>query len=227
MRATHRNILVIGGTSGLGLEIALLLSKEGPSVFVTGRKNPGQKNLIYLNLDITSDAEKLSVDLDRVIERVKLIHLLVYAAGFYQENLISNLSNSDITSMINVGLLAPALLLQKILHTQNELPEFIAITSTSQWIPRLKEPLYAAVKAGLAALAHSVSLDSRVAKVLVIGPAGMKTKFCKGAKRENNSTLLNPKWIAERILELNKDNFKYQLVRILRDPPRVELVEQE
>jgi NAD(P)-dependent dehydrogenase (short-subunit alcohol dehydrogenase family) len=222
----NANALVIGGTSGLGMEISLLLAKANYKVFATGRKNISEEAITRLNLDISSDTQKLSADLDRVLAAAKPLQLLVYAAGFYQGNPISELSDSDITAMINVGLLAPALLLQKILRAQNKLPEFIAITSTSQWIPRPREPVYASVKAGLATLAHSVSLDANVEKTLVVGPGGMRTDFWKGAPRENNGSLLAPRWVAENIMKLREGKFKYRLARIPRDPPRVELLEE-
>ena len=222
----NHNILIIGGTSGLGLEMAIRFSGDGNRVFVTGRKNPEKKNLEFVCLDITDDAKKLSLDLDRVVEYSQPIHFLVYAAGFYENGLISDLSDSDIAKMDNAGIRAPAMLLQRILRRQNELKGLIAITSTSQWIPRPKEPTYTTVKAGLAMLANSISLDSRVGKVLVVGPSGMNTEFWKGHERQRGDALLDPAWVAARILELYKGDFDYCLARILRNPPRVELLEQ-
>lgn len=241
-----KRALVVGGSSGLGLEIALKLKNEGyEKVFVTGRKNPRKNELVFLpfSCDFSEFQDlgylrKVATDLDDLMEDVMWVQtgnpmetalpgidLLVYAAGFYQEGLISDVNDFQIADMIALGLQGPAMLLQRFLSYNKPLPGFIAITSTSEWTPRLKEPVYTAVKAGLKMLANSVSLDERVCKTLVAAPAGMDTQFWRGAPR-NNATLLDPKWVAEKIIELYKDNFEYKYARILREPPRVEIIEK-
>ena len=52
----------------------------------------------------------------------------------------------------------------------------------------------------------------------------MATSTWEGENRDFNA-LLEPRWVAEKILEANASNFDYKLVRILREPPRVEVVE--
>ena len=211
------NALIIGGSSGLGLELGLFLA-EYCNVFVTGRKDPQKKQLHFIPLEIKK-SHLLSSDLDRVLTRVGAVDLLIYAAGFYQDGAISDLEDGDITATINIKLTAPAMMLQKILRKQKKLSGFIAITSTSQSIPRLREPVYAAANAGLCMLARSVSLDKRVAKTLVTAPAGMKTNFWKGKTRKG--VLLEPRWVAEQILDLYKGKFVYKQALILREPTRV------
>ncbi len=73
-------------------------------------------------------------------------------------------------------------------------------------------------------LAHSVSLDKRIGKTLVAGPAGMNTTFWKGHDR--GPDLLSPKWVATQILNEHKGYFHYKCIRILRSPPRVKVVEE-
>ena len=217
------NILIIGGSSGLGFEIANLLSGQD-TIFITGRRNPEKNNLKFIQLDLAGE-ESFSTKLDLFVDRLPIINLLIYAAGFYQEGSISDLNDSAIFDMNAVGLLAPALLVQKLLKKQDALAGFIAITSTSQWTPRPLEPVYAAVKAGLGMFAHSISFDPKMGKVLVAGPSGMKTQFWTKTKKDT-SGMLEPKWVAEQILNLFSDDFKYKFVRILRGPARIEVVDQ-
>lgn len=215
--------LIIGGSSGLGLELAKQLQSKY-QVFITGRKDPQVKDLSFINFDIKAD-HSLGDSIDSILHTVGEIELFVYAAGFFQDGNISEIPTKDILLMNKVGLLAPAIFLNRVLKIQDQLQGFIAITSTSQSTPRLKEPMYTAVKAGLGMLANSVSLDERVKKTLVAGPAGMKTPFWLNTYKDT-STMMDPSWVAQQILEQFAGDYKYKYTRILREPPRVEIVEQ-
>lgn len=224
------NALIIGGSSGLGLELARLLTTTH-NVTITGRHDPNESSLISRNLNMELDEDtdldvamvNLSVDLRCILDGAEPIDLLIYAAGFYQEASIGQLEDLQILNMVNLGLIVPAMLLRHILFSYN-LPNFIAITSTSQWTPRPAEPVYTAVKAGLAMLAHSVSLDPQVGKVMVVAPAGMKTAFWRGQGRDT-SIMLDPKWVAEQIVLDFDQQFKYKFIKILRAPARVEVAD--
>ncbi|MEK7567328.1 MAG: SDR family oxidoreductase [Patescibacteria group bacterium] len=220
-----KKILIVGGTSGLGLALARFFAKESDTVFITGRNDPQEKNVRFFNFYIGPNADELSVDLDSLIGKVGPIDLLIYAAGFEEKGTIDELGDSSIQKMTNVGFLAPAMMMQRILRKQGVLNGFIAVTSTSQWIPRLREPVYTGIKAGTAMLASSLSLDERIGKVLVVGPSGMNTEFWRSNPRDDLSSLLDPKWVAEQIMSLYRSNFQYKLVRILRGPPRIEELE--
>ncbi len=215
-----KSVLIVGGSSGLGLEIGKLFM-EDHFVIVSGRTDPKVQGLDFRYLEL--GGVSLETDLNILANDLPKIDLYVYAAGFFQEGTISGLTDDDINKMNRVGLLAPAMLLQRILRKQGNLPGFIVITSTSQWTPRQLEPMYTAVKAGLGMLAESVALDEKVGKVLVVGPAGMQTRFWDQDGRDT-SDMLEPEWVAARVMELWQGDFGYRFVRILRNPARVEIV---
>lgn len=217
------NALIVGGSSGLGLELGLRLSSTH-RVIVTGRRDPKNEKVDFRVLYLSA-GNLFSRVLDVFVAGLPRIDLFVYAAGFYQDRPIDALSDEDVANMVNVGLTAPVLLLQRLLKKQHELPGFIAITSTSQWTPRPLEPVYTAVKSGLGMLANSLSFDGGIGKVLVAGPGGMKnTRFYADSPRDT-STMLDPEWVAEQILNQYSGNFRYQCVRLPRDPARVEILE--
>ena len=228
------NALIVGGSSGLGLELARLLTKTH-NVTITGRHDPNESSLKFRNFDVGvgRDADldvamvSLSVNLRYILDEVEPIDLLIYAAGFYQEANISQLEDHQILNIVNLGLIVPAMLLGRIIRRQSDLSNFIAITSTSQWTPRPFEPVYTAVKAGLAMLANSVSSSpyEDVGKVMVAAPAGMKTAFWRNQGGHDISTMLDPKWVAEQILHYFLGSFKYKFIKILRNEPRVEVAD--
>lgn len=218
MRMTKKNALIVGGSSGLGLEIAKLLHPEF-DVIVTGRRDPQQEDIAFHKLELGNGDPKT---LDDFVAKLPVIDTLIVAAGFYQENRLRDLSDADITQMVNVGLTAPMLLLQRVLKRQPKLPRLVIITSTSQFTPRLLEPAYTAVKAGVAMLAESLAEDPAIGKVLVAAPAGMNTRFWEHSPCPAG-IMLDPAWVAGQIMEQLQLTTYYRNVRILRGPARVEL----
>jgi short-subunit dehydrogenase len=219
------NCLIIGGTSGLGLSLAKKLTKDY-KVYVTGRREFTGSDLHFCPLDL-SEKSGLNEQISTLVAELPTIDLLIYAAGYFQDGTVTDLSVNQVDEMLNVGLVAAIYVSREIVCRQDSLPEFVAITSTSQWTPRLKEPIYTAVKAGLGAYANSLSLDPRVGKVLVAGPGGMATNFWKGTdkKKHDTSQMLDPDWVADAVQGLRKGQFSYKFARILRQPARVEVQE--
>lgn len=75
----NKNYLIIGGSSGIGLNITKQLSEEGNSVYVASRSNEslsGIQNTFHIELDVTSADE---FDLSQAIP--EKLDGLVYAPG--------------------------------------------------------------------------------------------------------------------------------------------------
>ncbi len=215
------NTLIIGGTSGLGLEIARNES-ESAEVIITGRHDPEVDFADYREFDLTGG--ELPRRIGYFIANLPPINTLIYAAGFYQEGRITDLSDEAVDDMIDVcgrGLVFAA---KKLLQKQDSLGELVAVTSTSQWTPRELEPVYNFTKAGAAHVSNGLSLDPRVGKTLVVGPSGMATEFWDEDGRDT-SHMMQPDWVAEQIQELRSDEYGYKFARVLGNPNRVEIVE--
>ena len=219
------NVLIIGGTSGLGLELARRWVGAGANVAITGRTAPSVpgESITFHRLDL--NASKLPEKLDALVAKLPAIDLFVYAAGFYQEGRITDLSEQDIEGMLNVGGRGVIYGLRALLKKQAELPEFISITSSSQYVARQLEPIYNFVKAGAGHLAGSMAEDGRIAKVLHVAPSGMQTAFWRAAPGKDVGGYLDPSWVADAIEKIRKKEYRYKYVRVQRDPARIEEVE--
>lgn len=216
-------VLVVGGTSGLGKELAKCFDKIGETVLVTGRKNSTESSIDYEYFDLS--ASNLPSRVNKLIEHLPEISTLVYAAGYYQEGLVTDLSQAQIEEMIDVGGRGLIYLMKSILQKQGELNELITVTSTSQWVPRKLEPIYNFAKAAAAHFSNAMAEDGRVRKVLVVGPAGMNTPFWSDIERDDLDSMLDPVWVANEIMNLRTDSFQYRFAKIMRSPVRVEIVE--
>ncbi len=217
------SVLIIGGTSGLGLELAKTYAKNDTNVYVTGRRDVDEASIHSLKLDLTS--KSLREDIVSIIDNVGDIDMLVFCAGYYQEGSTSDLEYSEIDEMIQVGATAPVYTLKAVLDRQDKLDTFVMVTSTSAWTPRELEPVYNLVKAGEAHFANGVAEDPKVSKVLVAGPAGMATNFWEGQGRDM-SEMNDPADVARAIDENIQDDYSFRSVRILREPFRVEKVDE-
>lgn len=219
------NTLVIGGTSGLGLEIAKIESEQS-NVIVAGRHDPGVDFAEFRDFDLAT--ESLSRHMGEFVTKLPEINSLIYAAGFYQEGHIDELTDDEVDDMLNVCCRGLIFATKKLLEKQGGLSELVTITSTSQWTPRELEPVYNAAKAGVAHFSNGLSKDPRVAKTLVVGPSGMATQFWNEDGRDT-SHMMPPKWVAEQVQILRSDDYKYRFAQILGAngelPNRVEIVE--
>ncbi|HSX35515.1 MAG TPA: SDR family oxidoreductase [Patescibacteria group bacterium] len=217
------NALIIGGSSGLGLELAKQLLASGTTVTITGRKDPGVDGLKFEALELAQP--DLPTTLEGLMADLSHIDLFVYAAGFYQEGRVTDLSIDQIETMISVGGRGLIFGLRALLNKQADLPQLITITSSSQYVARQLEPVYNFVKAGAGHFTSSMAEDGRVGKALHVAPQGMQTAFWRDQPHKDVSSYIDPVWAAEQILATNQSNFKYKYIRILRDPARVEEVE--
>lgn len=216
MESEKEVTLIIGGSSGLGLELAKRITARGFPVICTGTRKQAAipHGARYHQLEL-HDIRRVPERIDRILARYAHVHHLIYAAGFEQQLPIDELDWGRLTEMAAVGILAPEYLMHRLLKRKRQLEGFIAITSTSQWVPRANEPAYAAAKAALGHFAASVALDSRMKKTLVVGVAGMRTDFWRNQPDKNTSAMLDPAWVADRICEHYDEQFTYRFIKVL------------
>lgn len=222
MPVRNQNILVIGGSSGLGFLLSSALSFSN-KVIITGRTNPKSERLEFRHLELCEG--DISQNLDAFIELLPKIDIIVYAAGHYECGRLREMGDNQIVKMNSLYLLAPALLLSRILRKQNNLSGFIAVSSVSQFKPNSAEIVYCSVKAGFGMLANALALDGSIQKVLVVAPARIN-KNSNGGAREGEMGKLDAAWVVETILNEYEDDFVYKLVKITRNPGQIEIQEK-
>ncbi|MFV1593840.1 SDR family NAD(P)-dependent oxidoreductase [Phaeobacter sp. JH20_36] len=219
-----KNILIVGGSSGVGLALARHYVAEGHRVTITGRADPGCSGVRFHALSVTEDSSDLITELDRLARQVGDVQTLIYCAGFLQQGTIASLEDAALAQMTNVGLLGPMMLIQRLVRQASGPLKLMLITSSSQYIPQAGMPAYCATKAGLGMLGAALVRSEGIGKVLVVAPSAIRTNFWDGTT-EDTSTMLDPGWVAGRIVELSSGAFKYKYAKLLRSPARVEVVD--
>lgn len=220
------NTLIIGGSRGIGWELAKQYASFGHTVTVTGRQRPDRpvNNVAFTALDLS--APDYIERITSLVNRSEKIDCLIYSAGYYQEGTVTDLTPDQILDMIQVCGTACIVAVRAILNKQNQLDQCIVVTSSSQWTPRKLEPIYNFAKAGVGHFAHALSLDERISKVLVAGPTGTKTDFHAG-REVDMSAYHEPEWVAQQISDHSKGEYRYKFIKILRDPAKVEVAATE
>lgn len=217
------NVVIIGGSSGLGLELAKKFAVQGDSVIITGRTDLKEESVKFIPLNLSEP--ELPNRIEAFVQDLPQVDLLVYAAGYYQEGRVTDLSEAEIEEMLDVGARGLIYSVRAVLKKQEHLGTLVVISSSSQWTPRKLEPIYNFVKAGEGHFANAMAEDGRIDKVLVDGQFGMQTGFWRNIKHPDWDNMLDPKWVAERIIEQLKPDYRYRFIKTHRTPPKVEVVE--
>ncbi len=162
MKITDRRVLITGAGSGIGRELALRFGAAGGALVLVGRRAGALEDTAAQIRARGGTAHVLPADLaDRsapdgvvaaAVEHLGGLDVLVNNAGNVRAGELESLSQPDIETMIDVGLLAPILL------TRAALPHLRAagdglVLGIASGIALVALPyysVYAAVKAGLA-----------------------------------------------------------------------------
>ena len=191
MKLNKKTILITGGTSGIGLELARQLIGRGNTVLVTGRDRgklaEAERALPGLHIfqSDVSDHVAIAALSDAVLARFPGLDTLVNNAGVMR-NLDFNRGHAleDVTREIEINLSGPVRMVQQFLpHLKTQKGALIVnVSSGLAFIPLPISPVYCATKAAL----HSFTLSLRVqlkgsnVTVVELAPPGVETPLFRG-----------------------------------------------
>lgn len=198
-------------------------ASAGDKVMITGRSDPKVKFAKFHKLDLA--VQNLPKSIELFVNGLPEVNRLVYAAGFYQEGTITDLSDQQIEDMLNVGGNGLIYFAKHLLEKQGEVSELVVITSSSAWTPRKLEPIYNYIKAGAGHFANAMAQDGRFHKVLVDGQFGMQTGFWRDTKHPDWDKMLHPEWVAKQLMHQLEGDYQYKFIKVHRTPRHVEVVE--
>jgi uncharacterized oxidoreductase len=207
-------ILITGGTSGIGLELARQLLARGNVVVVTGRdqKRLDETRQALPGLHtVQSDAsrpdavEALFMD---VVTRFPNLDTIVNNAGMMRNlKLVQERSLADVTREIDLGLNGPIWMVQQFLpHLRKQKNALIVnVSSGLAFVPFPAAPVYCAAKAALHAytLCLRAQLEGTGVTVIELAPPGTETplfraEFAKEMKQEKG---MNPEILVRRAIK--------------------------
>lgn len=199
MNISKKTVLITGGGSGIGHEIAKLLSAKGNTVIIAGRNGDrldkaaeGLANVSTFQGDITK-----AEDVDRLVQKIKAdygdISVVINnaaAANVYKHS-SESLSFDKATEEMSTNYLAVIRLNESLLPLLKKQPEaaIVNVTSLVAFAPATVIPTYSDTKAALhsytLALRYTLAIDTAV-KVFELMPPLVNTEFSKDIGGEAN-----------------------------------------
>lgn len=191
MKLTNRTVLITGGTSGIGLELARQLLARGNVVIVTGRDqqrlDAAKRALpaVHTVRSDVSDADAIAALHATVLVQFPALDTLVNNAGIMRNlDLTANRALDDVTREIEINLSGPVRMVQQFLpHLKTRKGALIVnVSSGLAFVPLPIAPVYSATKAALHAYTQSlrVQLDGTGVRVVELAPPGVETPLFRG-----------------------------------------------
>ena len=161
-----KKVVILGGTSGMGLATAKKLLDGGARVLVTGRSQAGldsaKQELGTDALVVSSDARSLT-DIDALAAQVKaefgVIDLLFVNAGFSTPAPFANVTEAIYDEMFNLNAKGPFFAVQKFAPLINRGGSVVLTTSVANVKGLPGQATYGAAKAALRSLARTLATE--------------------------------------------------------------------
>jgi len=207
-------IVVLGGSYGIGAEVARLAKQAGAQVRAHGRSTTGLH---------VQDLPAIEQALDQVATELSRIDAVVLSAGVLKTGPLATTSPADITEMVGVNYLA-AVNVARAAHphlaaTQGHL---VLFTSSSYTRGRENYALYSSSKAAVVNLAQALSEEwtSEQIKVNVINPERTDTPMRQAAfGTEPKDTLLSAEQVALTTISTLASDLTGMVIDVRRTGP--------
>jgi NAD(P)-dependent dehydrogenase (short-subunit alcohol dehydrogenase family) len=185
MDFTNKNVLITGGTTGIGLATAKEFIKAGANVWITGRNSENlEKAANEINSSklktIISDTANLS-DLSLLekafAENNAPLDVLFLNAGIARFTSIEDVTEADFDAQFNTNVKGHFFTLQKLLPHLAEGSSVIFTSSTVATASNLGSSIYSATKGALNKIAQIAAneLAGRKIRVNIVSPGPVST----------------------------------------------------
>jgi short-subunit dehydrogenase len=164
------NIIIIGGTRGIGKEIVIYLAgNELNNILVTGRDKKSLKNISdrfknvgTLALDLSAFDTQAEIFEETVLSCFDKVDILINVAGFLVAKEFTNTDNDEARLMMETNFFGPASLIKKLKPHMSEGSHIVNIASMGGFQGSSKYvglSYYSASKAALACLTECLATE--------------------------------------------------------------------
>jgi len=189
VRFKNKNIVITGGSSGIGLEMAREFIKEGAKVLITGRNekrlNLAKQELGDKLLILKANSNSLE-DISHLKEVCKSelgeIHALLANAGIAQNNKFGNTDETQFNDIFDINVKGVFFTIQTLLPLISKGGSILMTGSIVSFKGMPNLSLYNASKAAIRSFARSLANDlkTREIRVNTLSPGVTETPIIKG-----------------------------------------------
>ncbi len=220
---TNQVVLVVGASSGIGRETAMLFAREGARVMAAARR---EERLLQLQQDLAAEGFAIEIavaDAARVAdmealaaltaERLGPIDILVYNSGTnVKDRALTRLTPVIWDRMISVNLNGAYYATQAVLPAmrQRGAGHLMYVASISGIVPDVSGAAYQASKRGMLGMAHAIRVEEKEngIRTCVVCPGLVDTEILENRpvkpSAEMLSKALQPVDVAEAIVAVAK-----------------------
>jgi len=209
---SNKNILVTGGTRGIGKEVALQFLKNGGHVTITGtkhidsdklKKDWGFEKVSYKRIDFL-DKQSVLTFLEWINNQEK-IDILINNAGINKVDNNIDSKTLDFENLIDVNLKGPYLFCREVssIMKKNKYGKIVNISSIWGTITRSGRSIYSASKFGLVGLTKTLAVELAPHGILVnaVAPGFTMTELTKKTNSEEEIEYLKNTIPIKRLAE--------------------------
>jgi serine 3-dehydrogenase len=218
-----QNVLVVGASSGIGRETAVLFAREGARVMASARR---ENRLQELQSSLAKEGHPIEIapaDASKPDQMMELaqkarnqfgdLDILVYVTGTNIKDRSLKRLNSDLWDMmIDVNLNGAYYITRAVLPAMRERRSghLIYVSSVSGLFPDVSGAAYQASKRGLIGLAHAIRLEEKEGgiRTCVVCPGLVDTEILENRPvkppAETLAKALQPEDVAEVVLSVAK-----------------------
>ena len=194
MNFSNKNVIITGGSTGIGFATAQAFIKAGATVWITARSEANLQRaasaIISPNLKTvvadTSSLAGIAVLEQAVAQSGQPIHVLLLNAAIGVFAPIEHAAEVDFDAMFNTNVKGPYFTLQKLLPHLAEGASVLFTSSAAATASNLNSSVYAATKAALNKIAQTAAneLAGRKIRVNIVSPGPTETEGLKNTLPE-------------------------------------------
>ena len=222
MRLSGNTVLITGGTSGIGRELAAQLLKRNNTVIITGRDGSkleqavGSLPGVHTFQSDVSDPKAIPLLFDGVIEEFPGLNVLINNAGIMRKINLLESAGDDVSREIETNLTGTVRMVTRFLpqlKTQ-EVAAIVNVSSGLAFVPLPMAPIYCATKAAVHSFTQSlrVQLKNTNIRVFELAPPMTRTSLFGEEFRTENMKgvrMMNvAKMVGEAIRGLERDRLE-------------------
>lgn len=195
----NKNVLVTGGSKGIGKSIAKVLSDEGYRVYICARtkedleKAKKETNAAgYFCVDL-SDIKQYEALIKNMIEEAGSVDILINNAGDYVYSPVEKTEFKDIENLIKLNIEAPYILTKFAVENmkKNKWGRIVNIGSISGVVGEANASLYSMTKSAFNGFSKALALELACDNITVntINPGWVETELASNAVCDSDFTM--------------------------------------